>query len=120
MRPLGRLLAGVLILLLAGCQVARPLYYWGQYEGTLYQSYANPGKISPDEQILKLHEDITKAAAAGLPANPGLHAQLGYLYLAKGQIEAAQKEFETEKTLFPESAVLMDGMLQKMKAPAAP
>lgn len=115
-----RLLSGILILFLTGCQTVRPLYYWGQYEGSLYQNYSNPGKTSPDEQILKLREDITKAAAAGLPVNPGLHAQLGYLYYSKGQLEAAQKEFETEKTLFPESTVLMDRLLEKTKPAATP
>ena len=115
-----RLALGLLFLLLAaGCQTARPLYFWGQYEATLYQGYSNPGKVSPDEQMLKLQEDVTKAAAAGLPVHPGLHAQLGYLYYEMGQTEAARKEFEIEKSLFPEAAVLMDRMLQKIQTPAA-
>lgn len=110
-----RLLIGAIALLLgSGCQTARSLYYWGNYEGTLYTSYANPGKMPPEEQILKLQEDITKAVAAGLPAHPGLHAQLGYLYLQGGNADAARKEFETEKALYPESAVLMDRFLQKL------
>lgn len=103
---------------LAGCQTARPLYYWGNYEGSLYQAYNHPEKMPPEEQIAKLQEDLSKGAAAGLKANPGLHAQLGYLYLHKGDVESARKEFETEKALFPESAVLMDRLIQKL-SPAA-
>lgn len=103
---------------LAGCQTARPLYYWGNYEGSLYQAYSHPEKMPPEEQIAKLQEDLAKGAASGLRANPGLHAQLGYLYLHKGDIESARKEFETEKALFPESAVLMDRLIQKL-SPAA-
>lgn len=115
-----RLVLGILFLLFAaGCQTARPLYFWGHYEATLYQGYSNPGKVSSDEQMLKLQEDVTKATAAGLPVHPGLHAQIGFLYFEKGQTEAARKEFEIEKSLFPEAAVLMDRMLQKIQPPAA-
>ncbi|MDD2762524.1 MAG: DUF4810 domain-containing protein [Opitutaceae bacterium] len=116
-----RLLVGAILLLLlcSGCQTARPLYYWGNYEATLYTSYANPGKMPPEEQILKLQEDITKAAAAGLPVHPGLHSQLGYLYLQGGNADAARKEFETEKALYPESAVLMDRFLKTLTARGA-
>ncbi|HLP24784.1 MAG TPA: DUF4810 domain-containing protein [Acidobacteriota bacterium] len=98
----------------AGCQTARPLYYWGNYEGSLYQAYSHPEKMPAEEQIAKLQEDLTKAAAAGLKTNPGLHAQLGYAYLHVGKPEEARKEFETEKVLFPESAVLMDRLIQKL------
>ena len=111
-----RLLAGLsLLLLVAGCQTARPLYYWGHYEPTVYQSYSKPGKISVDEQILNLQEDITKASAAGLLVHPGLHAHLGYLQASAGHNDAAQKEFETEKILFPESAAFMDRMLKQLE-----
>lgn len=106
---------------LTGCQTAvRPLYYWGQYENMLYQSYKNPEKAGPTEQALKLEEDLAKAAAQNLSPNPGLHAQLGFAYYQLGKTDAAEKEFAAEKTLFPESAVFVDRMVAKLKGAKNP
>lgn len=113
-RPLFLAAAALCVAVMTGCQAPRPLYYWGNYEGSLYQAYSHPEKMPPEEQIAKLQEDLTKAAAAGLSANPGLHAQLGYLYLHVGKPEEARKEFETEKALFPESATLMNRLIEKL------
>ncbi len=105
----------LLTLLLAGCQTARPLYYWGHYESLIYQGYAKPGKAPPELQVERLQEDVQKAAAANLPVHPGLHAYLGYLYYQMGKLDLAEKEFAMEKTLFPESAAFIDHMLNKPK-----
>lgn len=116
-----RLAALVLLLLAGGCQAVRPLYYRGQYEVTIYQSYSKPGKVSVEEQIQKLQEDVAKAAGSGAAVLPGLHAHIGYLYASGGQIDAARREFEAEKALFPESSVFMDRMIKKLApAPATP
>lgn len=109
-------LAGVL--LLAGCQTQRSLYYWGHYEPLIYQSYAAPQKAPPEKQIEELLADEQKAAAANLPVHPGFHAHLGYLYYQTGKYDLARKEFEAEKQLFPESAQFMDRMLNQPQ-PAA-
>lgn len=101
--------------LFTGCQTHRPLYYWGNYEVALYQSYAAPQKMPPERQIEQLVQDEQKAAAANLSVNPGLHAQLGMLYFQLGKLDLARQEFETEKRLFPESALYMDRLLQQGK-----
>lgn len=118
-----RLVAAVslpVLFFVAGCQTARPLYYWGQYEGLAYLSYKAPEKASPEIQVEKLKEDLQKAAAANLPVHPGLHAHLGYLYYQLGKYDEAEKELQTEKSLFPESAALMDRMLQQPKKAGTP
>jgi hypothetical protein len=108
-------------LLLGGCGTAvKPLYYWGNYENQLYQTYKNPEKASPAEQVAKLEEDLAKAAAQNLPPNPGLHAQLGFAYYQLGRTDEAQKHFATEKALFPESTVFIDRMLAKLQNPPKP
>jgi hypothetical protein len=107
----------VLAGLLAGCQTAKPLYYWGHYERLIYLSYAKPDKATPELQVERLQEDVQKAAAANLSVHPGLHAHLGYLYAQMGQNDRAEKEFAMEKALFPESAQFIDGMLQKPQRP---
>ncbi len=110
----GSLLAAAIAVLLAGCQTARPLYYWGHYESLIYQDYAKPGKMTPEAEAKLLEEDLQKAAAANLPAHPGLHAHLGYLYIQMGRVDQARQEFAQEKALFPESAPFMDRMLARL------
>lgn len=109
-----------LLCFLAGCQTVRPLYYWGHYETLLYQTYRSPEKASAAEQVERLQEDLAKAAAANLSPNPGLHAQLGLAYVNLGNIDAAIREFEQEKSLFPESAPFMDRMLARLKGLPTP
>jgi hypothetical protein len=110
----GRTTGLVVLLLLAGCQAPRPLYYWGNYEAVLYVDYSKPGKLSVEDQIAKLEEDLRTAKGKGYPAHPGLHAQIGYLYFQKGNVGAARREFEAEKAVYPESVVFMDRLLAKL------
>lgn len=99
---------------------SNPLYYWGQYEQSIYQSYTKPGKVTPSVLAQRLEEDLEKAASQNLKPNPGLHAQLGVLYFNMGRMEDSRRQFETEKTLFPESAVLMDRLLARFAEPQSP
>jgi hypothetical protein len=98
--------------LLAGCQTRQPLYYWGNYEPLLYQSYSKPDKAPPQAQIDKLEEDLHKAASANRAVAPGVHAHLGYLYYRLGRLEDATRHFLLEKQKFPESAVFIDALLK--------
>ena len=98
-----------LSLMLTGCATHRvPLYTWGHYEGQIYTSYSEPGKLSQQQQIEELEQDYQKARASNKRMHPGFHAQLGYLYFQTGKLDQARQEFATEKAEFPESAVLMD------------
>jgi len=105
-------------LVLTGCQTARPLYYWGHYEPMTYQMYSAPQKAPPEKQIETMLEDEQKAASANLPAHPGFHAHLGYLYYQTGRYDLAQKEFEAEKRLFPESTQFIDRMMKQQQQTA--
>jgi hypothetical protein len=98
---------------LSAC-ASREIYHWGRYEGLVYDMYAKPGKADAGTQIAQLTEDIDQAHAVGKPVPPGVHAQLGYVYYQQGNLGGAEREFQTEKTLFPESAPFIDGLLQRM------
>lgn len=116
MRHLGLLAAILLASLSSACTpTAQPLYSWGSYESLVYGMYLQPGKADPSTQIAKLNEDIERTAAEGQHVPPGVHAHLGYLYYGQGQVDAAYEQFSIEKTLFPESAVFVDGVLARMK-----
>ena len=106
----------VCCLLLSGCaSKSLSLYYRGEYEDLIYRMYVTPGSADPMTQIAKLKEDISQASAAGKPVPPGLHAHLGYMHFLQGDMYAAVLEFETEKRLFPESAIFVDGLLRRLK-----
>jgi hypothetical protein len=104
----------VLVLLAGGCSTPT-VYYWGHYQDLIYSSYANPGKVPPEQQVEQLEADYQKARSANKPVPPGFHAYLGYLYSELGKKDQAMQEFETEKSLFPESAVFMDRLLANLK-----
>ncbi len=104
-----------LLLLLAGCATQpKPIYNWDKYQTTVYQYYQSD-KVSQEEQIASLKESIEKSRATNKLVPPGLHAQLGLLYANTGHTDQAFQEFNTEKTLFPESAAYMDFLLKKNK-----
>jgi hypothetical protein len=71
------------------------------YEDMIYSTYLNPGKVSVPEEINILETDIEKAAAAGKPVPPGLHAHLAVLLVSNGEFDKALGHFRTEKELFP-------------------
>lgn len=96
--------------LLVGCQ-STDKYYWGHYESLVYLSYARPDEVPLPMQIETLQTDILQAAQEGKSVPPGVHAHLGYLYAKAGDKTRATQEFETEKKLYPEAAVLMDRLL---------
>lgn len=105
-----RHLGALVIVALAGCQSGEH-YYWGHYEDLVYVSYADPGKITPESEAQMLEQDIRDAGGANKPVPPGVHAHLGNVYFQLGKLDLAQREFETEKQLYPESAVLMNRMI---------
>jgi hypothetical protein len=101
--------------ILAACETtsSSSLYYWGDYEQLLYDMYNKPGSAEPEMQIDQLSADIQKAQDSGERIAPGVHAHLGLMYASIGNMAAAEAAFNNEKLLFPESAVLLDGMLQR-------
>lgn len=108
-------LSVLLCLLFAGCATtSKPLYYWGDYQAEIYDHFKADGK-GPQEQIAAMEQDLQKMSAKDMLPPPGFHAHLGLLYIETGQTDSAQKEFQTEKTLFPESAPYMDRLLSKFQ-----
>ncbi len=106
-------------LIMAACESTSSLYYWGSYEGLVYDMYNRPGQAPPELQIDKLSADIERARDSGRKIAPGVHAHLGLMYPSVGNLAAAEAAFHNEKTLYPESATLLDGMLQRAHAAEA-
>ena len=103
------------VLILSGCAHKKSLYYWGNYEDQVYVMYSDPGKISVEEQLIKLQEDGEKAKAKNKPLPPGYYSHMGYLYFLSGKKNEALQFFNTEKALYPESSVYMNFLIAKIK-----
>ncbi|CAG9168480.1 hypothetical protein LMG23992_01150 [Cupriavidus laharis] len=100
-------------LLLAGCAGPQPLYQWEGYQVQVYEYFKGESK---EAQITALEEGLQKIKAKGGTVPPGYHAQLGMLYLNIGKGDQMIKEFQTEKTLFPEATPYMDFLLRNVKS----
>lgn len=91
-------------------------FEWGGYEQALYAYSQNP----ENRGVYK--ESLEKAIERGRARDaiaPGLLAELGYLHLEEGNSVEALKYFREERTRFPESAVLMDRVINQMGASAS-
>lgn len=102
----------VTVLLLAACGSApKPLYYWKDYNATVYERLKNDdGTVG--EQIGKMEKYFNEANRKQLAVAPGAHAHMGLLLVDAGQADAAKAQFEMEKQLFPESSIFMDFLLK--------
>ena len=99
--------------LLSGCVAPRAnLYQWEGYQPQVYEYFKGNGQGN-EAQITVLEADLEKMHAKGKVAPPGYHAHLGLLYTQTGKYDKGAQEFQTEKQLFPESAVYMDLLLKK-------
>lgn len=100
--------------LLAGCNTApKTLYQWESYQPQVHEYFK--GQNGADQQIGILEKDLQKIRAAGNSPPPGYHAHLGMLYASIAKDDQVAQQFETEKTLFPESSIYMDFLMRKFK-----
>jgi len=103
-------------LMLSGCATPnKEMYYWGDYEQIIHDSYITPGSPDTLTQIQKINTDIQQAENKGKKVPPGIYAHLAYLYALQGNNAKSKAAFLEEKTLFPEASVLIDGMMQRAK-----
>lgn len=107
------MLAG--IMLLSGC--AKPLLYdWGGYADSLECCYVK-GDAAQAEQSLR---DQMAGYGTDRHVPPGVYADYGFLLFRRGDAGAAQAYFEKEKSAFPESAYLMDKLIDRVKKKTSP
>ena len=105
------------ISLLAGCATPPPktLYSWENFTRLQYETLV-PAETTPDEQINQLQLQAEHAAAAGEALPPGFRAHLGMLSLSAGNTAEAGNLWRAEKVAFPESALYMDKLLNRLGA----
>jgi hypothetical protein len=104
----------VAVVLCAGC--AKPtLYSWGDYDESLEQRYEKEN-IAQAEQLLR---DQMLAYADGQRVPPGVYADYAFLLFRRGDLAGAVFFFEKEKKTFPESALLMNKLIERIRKQAA-
>jgi hypothetical protein len=101
---------------LASCVSDNSIYRWGHYEESVYSVCHGAETIDLAQDVQVLSQELDRAQSEGRRAAPGIHAHLGYLYYLSGNTGAAEAQFEAEKSIYPESAVFIDGMLRRMKS----
>lgn len=105
----------VAVLCITGACVPSPRFEWGAYEIALYRYHKQPTEREAYRTALRVAID------RGIRTNrlaPGLLAELGYLSLEDGDTVTAITLFEQEKTSFPESAPLMERIVEQLRNPA--
>ncbi len=104
----------ILAALASGCVTPpKEHYYWGNYQALILAMYVEPGSVDSFTQIEKLTEDLQQAEGNGQAPPPGLYAHLGMMYAINGDLSLAEDAFQQERDLFPEAAVLIDGMMAR-------
>jgi hypothetical protein len=112
--------AALLCLPLAACGSSRSLYAWGEYEESVYAVCAEPDAIDVGREIERLVQLVKASAEAKVDVAPGVHAHLGYLYSLQGDLDSATAAFLSERELYPESTVFIDGLLARIGASTGP
>jgi len=97
---------------LSGC-ASQSLYQWGGYEGMLYQGYKDATKMEAMRVGLESH--IAELEQSGRKVAPGLHAELGTLYLQAGDGDKALVSYRRERDTWPESRGLMEAMIKNIE-----
>ena len=104
-------------LALTGCATNKGLYEWGGYDAVLYNSYKDPTTVVGNMQKLELH--IQKLEQGRQKVPPGMYADLGTMYLQAGDKARATANFTKERDAWPESAGLMNALINNGTMPKA-
>ena len=101
-----------LALALVGC-ASSSHYEWGRYEESIYNTTLTPDGFDAQAEIDTLEAQLEETQADDRLPPPGLHAHVGWLQAASGNLDAARTHFEEEKRLFPESTRFMDELIER-------
>jgi hypothetical protein len=93
----------------AGCASQKDLYHWDSFEDDLYASYKNPERSKQYNETLR--RIIQRSEEGGWKAPPGIYAEYGYCLYVEGKPDEAIACFEKERSLWPESAALMNTLI---------
>jgi hypothetical protein len=114
-----RSLAVLALLGLAAC-ASPPLFYWGQYEESLYKRHTDASDQGQAEAFKMLELTIQEAEAKNSRVPPGVYADYGYLLFKQGKVEDAVVFFRKEAETYKESKYLMDSVISRIERKKTP
>ncbi len=95
-----------------------PLYDWLTFERDLSRSFQGPEqKLAYEDTLKRL---IARAEGAGRKPPPGVLAEYGFLLYERGETHGAVRFFQREAQEWPESAALMDRLIELASEVGAP
>jgi hypothetical protein len=101
----------ITVLFFSGC--TRTFYDWGDYESDLYDYYKSPEKKAEFKAALGTFLQEAEKSKSRVP--PGMYAEYGYLQYSFQEYDGAIESYSKEKELFPESAYLMNILIDNIK-----
>ncbi len=116
MRKLRFIILGIVVLSFAGCATQTQLYYYGDYSHKYYNMVKKQDDASKQGFIKTLDNIISKSQKQdNSPVPPGIYCDYGMMMVGQSRPDEAQKYFNLEKSHWPESAPLMDYLIQLYK-----
>lgn len=110
-----KLIVGTLLLagLASGC--ANHLYEWDNYDSRLYRYYKEPS--TAEEFRVSMEQHFKTLENRNMRPAPGMYAEVGTLYLERGDRVTAADYYRKEREAWPESRPLMDVMVTNLQKP---
>jgi hypothetical protein len=106
----------VIVLAFAGCATQSNLYYYGDYSAKYYKMVKKQDDASKTNFVKSLDNVITKSKTQyKTPVPPGIYCDYGMMMASQSKIDEAHKYFSLEKSQWPESAPLMDYLINLYK-----
>lgn len=98
-------------LMMTGC-VPPGLYYWGDYETSLFERYVENNPQHTDAYLTKT---LIEAEKRHRKVPPGVYADYGFLLYTRGDKAGAIENFQKERALYPESLALMNKLIERIQ-----
>lgn len=108
---LAHLMGLILVSIMGGC-VPPGLYYWGDYETSLFERYVENNTQHTD---VYLTETLLDAEKQHRKVPPGVYADYGFVLYTKGDKAGAIENFQKERGLYPESSALMNKLIERIQ-----
>ncbi|MDC2888430.1 DUF4810 domain-containing protein [Psychrosphaera algicola] len=100
----------VCVTTLTGC-TAKTMYYWGNYQNTLYDYRKNDDSHAFNRHKTELEGIINKAPSKNKPVPPGVRFELAIMEQSLGNKSRAIELLTLEKQYFPEAQYYVDKIL---------
>ena len=120
MKKISTVLLLISSLAAVGCATVAPGptgFYWSNYSQTLYDYKKNPNATTLAKHKANLEKIIHKCdQTPTYKVPPGIYAELGKIYLDEGKQDLAARYFNLEVATYPESAVLVNTLMEKTES----